>query len=33
MTALTSGVMKPMASGLSDDDIQAVAAYLTTPGH
>jgi polyvinyl alcohol dehydrogenase (cytochrome) len=27
--ALTSGVMKPMAAGLSDTDKQAVAAYLT----
>ncbi|MFL5295037.1 MAG: PQQ-binding-like beta-propeller repeat protein [Phenylobacterium sp.] len=27
--ALTNGVMKPMASGLSDEDKQAVAAYLT----
>jgi polyvinyl alcohol dehydrogenase (cytochrome) len=27
--ALTNGVMKPMAAGLSDDDKQAVAAYLT----
>ncbi|HEY2750076.1 PQQ-binding-like beta-propeller repeat protein [Phenylobacterium sp.] len=27
--ALTSGVMKPMASGLSETDKQAVAAYLT----
>ncbi len=33
VAALTSGIMKPMASGLSDDDIAAVAAYLTTPGH
>ena len=31
VTALTSGVMKPMATGLSDGDIQAVAAYLTAP--
>jgi polyvinyl alcohol dehydrogenase (cytochrome) len=29
---LTSGVMAPMAQGLSDADKQAVAAYLTTPG-
>jgi polyvinyl alcohol dehydrogenase (cytochrome) len=29
--ALTSGVMTPMAQGLSDADKQAVAAYLTTP--
>jgi polyvinyl alcohol dehydrogenase (cytochrome) len=28
--ALTNGVMKPMAAGLSDADKQAVAAYLTT---
>ncbi len=28
--ALTNGVMKPMATGLSDADKQAVAAYLTT---
>jgi polyvinyl alcohol dehydrogenase (cytochrome) len=27
--ALTNGVMTPMAQGLSDDDKQAVAAYLT----
>ena len=27
--ALTNGVMKPMAAGLSDEDKQAVAAYLT----
>src|SRR5947209_257091 len=27
--ALTNGVMKPMAAGLSDADKQAVAAYLT----
>src|SRR5947209_10678495 len=27
--ALTNGVMKPMAAGLSDDDKAAVAAYLT----
>ena len=27
--ALTNGVMKPMAAGLSDQDKQAVAAYLT----
>ena len=27
--ALTNGVMKPMASGLSDEDKAAVAAYLT----
>ena len=27
--ALTNGVMKPMAAGLSDTDKQAVAAYLT----
>ena len=33
VAALSSGIMKPMASGLSDDDIAAVAAYLTTPGH
>ena len=29
--ALTSGVMTPMAQGLSDADKRAVAAYLTTP--
>ena len=28
--ALTNGVMKPMAAGLSDADKQAVAAYLTS---
>jgi polyvinyl alcohol dehydrogenase (cytochrome) len=28
--ALTNGVMKPMAAGLSDTDKQAVAAYLTS---
>src|SRR4249919_3038696 len=28
--ALTNGVMKPMAAGLSDADKQAVAAFLTT---
>jgi len=27
--ALKSGDMKPMAAGLSDDDINAIAAYLT----
>jgi polyvinyl alcohol dehydrogenase (cytochrome) len=31
VTALTTGVMTPMAQGLSDADKQAVAAYLTTP--
>ena len=29
--ALTNGVMKPMAAGLSDAEKQAVAAYLTAP--
>jgi polyvinyl alcohol dehydrogenase (cytochrome) len=29
VTALTSGIMAPMAQGLSDGDKQAVAAYLT----
>jgi polyvinyl alcohol dehydrogenase (cytochrome) len=29
VTALTSGIMKPMAAGLSQADISAVAAYLT----
>jgi len=29
VTALTSGIMAPMAQGLSDADKQAVAAYLT----
>jgi len=28
---LTSGVMTPMAAGLSPDDKRAIAAYLTTP--
>jgi polyvinyl alcohol dehydrogenase (cytochrome) len=28
---LTSGVMAPMAAGLSPDDKRAIAAYLTTP--
>ncbi|HZZ68821.1 MAG TPA: PQQ-binding-like beta-propeller repeat protein [Phenylobacterium sp.] len=33
VTALTSGIMQPMAQGLSDADKQAVAAYLTSaPG-
>jgi len=31
VTALTSGIMAPMAQGLSDADKQAVAAYLTAP--
>ncbi len=30
VTALTSGIMAPMAQGLSDADKQAVAAYLTS---
>jgi polyvinyl alcohol dehydrogenase (cytochrome) len=30
VTALTSGIMQPMAQGLSDADKQAVAAYLTS---
>jgi len=30
VTALTTGIMAPMAQGLSDADKQAVAAYLTT---
>jgi polyvinyl alcohol dehydrogenase (cytochrome) len=30
--ALTNGVMKPMAAGLSDEDKAAVAAYLTSQG-
>lgn len=30
--ALTTGVMRPMAAGLSDADKQAVAAYLTAAG-
>ena len=30
VTALTSGIMVPMAQGLSDDDKKAVAAYLTS---
>ena len=29
VTALTSGIMVPMAQGLTDDDKKAVAAYLT----
>lgn len=29
-TTLKSGLMQPMADGLSDDDMHAVAAYLTT---
>ncbi|HEY3950417.1 PQQ-binding-like beta-propeller repeat protein [Phenylobacterium sp.] len=32
VTALTSGIMQPMAAGLSDADKQAVAAYLTATG-
>ncbi len=31
-TALTSGIMAPMAQGLSPGDIKAVAAYLTAGG-
>ena len=32
-TTLKSGLMQTMAAGLSDDDMHAVAAYLTTkPG-
>jgi polyvinyl alcohol dehydrogenase (cytochrome) len=30
VAALTTGIMKPMAQGLSDEDKQAVAAYLTS---
>jgi polyvinyl alcohol dehydrogenase (cytochrome) len=30
VAALTSGIMKPMAQGLSDDDKQAVAKFLTS---
>src|SRR5262249_58097340 len=30
--ALTNGVMKPMAAGLSDEDKANVAAYLTSQG-
>ncbi|MGZ6018339.1 MAG: outer membrane protein assembly factor BamB family protein [Phenylobacterium sp.] len=32
VTALTSGIMQPMAQGLSDADKQAVAAFLTSSG-
>ncbi len=31
VAALTSGVMKPMAAGLSPAEIEAVAAYVTAP--
>ena len=29
---LKTGLMQPMADGLSDDDMHAIAAYLTTGG-
>jgi polyvinyl alcohol dehydrogenase (cytochrome) len=32
VAALTSGIMRPMAQGLSDTDKQAVALYLTSAG-
>lgn len=31
-TSMTSGLMKPMAEGLSAADIQAVAAYVSSVG-